>query len=159
MRMDQRRQKVDCFAWIYDMTKTAAESICMYFVLTIRMTWPIPRIHLFACIFMFSKSTSIKDEDLERTDKINPHITYDGRTRKIPSEDAFFWFRRWRRTAVRMTASDGVCWVRAHTFVIDDRVTSIGNSFDRGSAGLGEINFLRTWTFWRLTTDLHAYYY
>ena len=43
-----------------------------------------------------------------------------------------------------MTANDGACWVRAHNFVIDDGVTSIGNSFDRGSAGLGKITFLRT---------------
>ena len=55
------------------MTKTAAESVCMYFVLTIRMTLPRSRIHLFACIFMFAKSTSIKDEDLEGTDKICPY--------------------------------------------------------------------------------------
>ena len=37
-----------------------------------------------------------------------------------------------------MTANDGVCWVCASTSVIDDRVTSIGNAFDRGSAGLGD---------------------
>ena len=36
--------------------------------------------------------------------------------------------------AVSMTANDGACWVRAHTFLIDDGVTSIGNVFDRGSA-------------------------
>ena len=41
-----------------------------------------------------------------------------------------------------MTASDGACWVRARTSVIDDGVTSIGNAFDCGSAGLGEITFL-----------------
>ena len=72
------------------------------------------------------------------------HITYDGRTRKIPSEDTFFYFRRRRRTAVSMTENDGACWVRAHTSVIDDGVTSIGNAFDCGSAGLGEITFLKT---------------
>ena len=43
-----------------------------------------------------------------------------------------------------MTASDGVCWVRARTYVVDDGVTSIGNALDRGSVGLGEIAFLRT---------------
>ena len=43
-----------------------------------------------------------------------------------------------------MTPNDGACWVRAHTFVIDDGVNSIGNAFDRGSARLGEITFLRT---------------
>ena len=41
-----------------------------------------------------------------------------------------------------MTANDGACWVCASTSVIDDRVTSIGNAFDRGSAGLGEITFI-----------------
>ena len=40
-----------------------------------------------------------------------------------------------------MTANDGACWVRAHTFVTDDIMTSIGNAFDRDSAGLGEITF------------------
>ena len=72
------------------------------------------------------------------------HITYDGRTQKIPSEDTLFYFRRRRWTAVSMTANDGACWVRAHTFVIGDGVTSIGNAFDRGSVGLGEITLLRT---------------
>ena len=45
-----------------------------------------------------------------------------------------------------MKLNDGACWVRAHTFVIDDGVTSIGNAFDRGSARLGKITFLRTLT-------------
>ena len=38
-----------------------------------------------------------------------------------------------------MITNDGACWVRARTSVIDDGVTSIGNAFDRGSAGLGKI--------------------
>ena len=58
-----------------------------------------------------------------------------------------------------MTASDGACWVRARTFVIDDGVTSIGNVFDRGNAGLDEITFFENLTFRQLTTDLHANYY
>ena len=63
---------------------------------------------------------------------------------KIPSEDTLFYFRNRRRTAVSMTANDGAFWERAHTFVIDEGVTSIGNAFDRGSARFGEITFLRT---------------
>ena len=55
------------------MTKTMAEPVCMYFVLPIRMTRPRPRINLFAYIFMFAKSTYIKDEDLEGTYKIRPY--------------------------------------------------------------------------------------
>ena len=43
-----------------------------------------------------------------------------------------------------MTENDGVFWVRAHSFVIDNGVTSIGNDFDRGSVGLGKTTFLRT---------------
>ena len=42
------------------------------------------------------------------------------------------------------------CWsvLGACTYiVIDDGVTSIGNAFDRGSARIGEITFLRTCTF------------
>ena len=54
------------------MTNTTTEPVCMYFVLPIRMTRPGPRLNLFACIFMFEKSTSIKDEDLEGTHKIRP---------------------------------------------------------------------------------------
>ena len=71
-RMDQRPQKVDFFAQIYNMTKTTTEPVCMYFVLTIRMTRPRPRLNLFTCIFMFAKSTSIKYEYLEGNDKIRP---------------------------------------------------------------------------------------
>ena len=58
-----------------------------------------------------------------------------------------------------MTVNDGAFWVPAHTFVIDDGVTSIGNAFDRGSAGLGDITFFDNLTSRRLTTDLHANYY
>ena len=72
------------------------------------------------------------------------HNTYDRRTQKIPSGDTLFYFQKRRRTAVIVTANDGVCWVRAHTFVIDDGVNSIGNAFDCGSARLGKIIFLRT---------------
>ena len=72
------------------------------------------------------------------------HNMYDGRTQKIPSEDTVFYFRWRRHTAISMTVNGGACWVRAHTFVIDDGVTSIGNAFNCGSAGLGEINFLIT---------------
>ena len=46
-----------------------------------------------------------------------------------------------------MTPNDGACWVRAHTFVTDDRMTSIGNAFDRDSARLGEITFLENLIF------------
>ena len=87
------------------------------------------------------------------------HNTYGGRTQKIPSEDTLFYFRWRRRTAVSTTANDGACWVRAHNFVIDDGVTSIGNDFDPGSTGLGEITFFEKMTFRQLTTDLHANYY
>ena len=87
------------------------------------------------------------------------HNTYDGRTQKILSEDILFYFWWRRRTAVSMTANDGACWIRAHTFVIDNGVTSIGNAFDHGGARLGEINFLRTGPFRQLTTDLHGNYY
>ena len=58
-----------------------------------------------------------------------------------------------------MITNDGTCWVRARTSVIDDGVTSIGNTFDRGSAGLGKITFLDNLNFRLLTTDLHANYY
>ena len=69
---------------------------------------------------------------------------YNGSTRTIPSEDTSFYIRKRKRTAVSVTANDGACWVRAHTFVIDDGVTRIGNALDRGSARFGKITFLRT---------------
>ena len=75
------------------------------------------------------------------------HNMYDRRTRKIQSEDTFFYLQKRRRTAVSMTDNDGACWVCAHTFVIDDGVTSIVNAFNRGSARLGKITFLRTCPF------------
>ena len=65
-------------------------------------------------------------------------------TQNIPSEDTFFYLRRRRQTDVSMTVNDGACWVCAHNFLIDDGVTSIGNAFDRGSAGLGEITLFGT---------------
>ena len=40
-----------------------------------------------------------------------------------------------------MTPNDGACWVRAHTFTTDDRMTSIVNAFDRDCVRLGEITF------------------
>ena len=43
------------------------------------------------------------------------HNKYAGRTRKIPSEDTLFYFRKRRRTAVSVTANVGACWVYAHT--------------------------------------------
>ena len=55
------------------MTNNTTEPVCMYFVLPIRMTRPRPRLNLFECIFMFAKSASIKDEDLEGADKIRPY--------------------------------------------------------------------------------------
>ena len=70
------------------------------------------------------------------------HNTYNGRIQKIPSEDTLFYFRWIRQRAVSMTANDGACWVCAHTSVIDDGVTSIGNAFDHVSARLGEITFV-----------------
>ena len=51
-RMGQRQQNIDCFACLYDMNKTTTEPVCMYFT--------------------FAKSTSIKDENIEETDKICP---------------------------------------------------------------------------------------
>ena len=35
------------------------------------------------------------------------HNMYDRKTRKIPSEDTLFYFRKRRRTAVSVTVSDG----------------------------------------------------
>ena len=63
------------------MIKTTTEPVCMYFVFPTRMTLPRPQRNLFACIFMFAKSTSIKDEYLEGTDKIRPQYVQRKDTR------------------------------------------------------------------------------
>ena len=42
--------------------------------------------------------------------------TYDGRKQEISLEDTLFYFQKRRRTAVSVTANDGTCWVRAHTW-------------------------------------------
>ena len=63
--------------------------------------------------FTFAKSTSIKDEDLEGTDKIRPQYehecAYDGTTRTIPSKDTIFRFRKRTRAAVSVTENVGAC--------------------------------------------------
>ena len=154
-RMGQRQQKIDCFAWLYDMTKTTTEPVCMYFVLPIRMTWSRSWIHLFACIFMFAKSTSIKDEDLEGNDKIRPQYVQQKDTKDtigryivlLPEEKS--GSRQREREWWRVL---GACTY----IVIDDGVTSIGNAFKSSSARIGEITFLRTCPLynWRLTYTL-----
>ena len=103
---------------------------------------------------MLAKSTSIKDEDLEGTDKIRPQYVQQEDTKDtivrymvlLPEEKA------------DSCQSDSKCWrmLGACTYiVIDDGVTSIGNAFDRGSARMGEITFLITCPFLQLTIDLH----
>ena len=42
-----------------------------------------------------------------------------------------------------MTVNDGVCWLRAHTFVIDYGVTSIGNDFGR-VIRIGKTKYMQT---------------
>ena len=72
------------------------------------------------------------------------HNTYDRRTRKIPSEDTIVLLPEDKANSCQR---DSECWrvTGACTYiVIDDGATSIGNSFYRGSARIGEITFLRT---------------
>ena len=66
--------------------------------------------------------------DSVTSDKIFPYHVRRKDTKDTVGR-CIFWFRRWRRTAVRMTANDGACWVHAHNFVTDDGVTSIGKWF------------------------------
>ena len=82
--------------------------------------------------FTFAKSTSIKDEDLEGTDKIRTQYVRREYTKDtivlLPEEKADSCQR------------DSKCWrmLCACTYiVIDDKVTSIGNAFDRGIASIG----------------------
>ena len=69
------------------------------------------------------------------------HNTYNGRTRKIPSEDTIVLLPEEKANSCQ---NDSECWrvLGACTYiVIDDGVTSIGNDFDGGSARIGEITF------------------
>ena len=103
------------------MTKDRTEPVCMY--------------------FKFSKSTSIKDEDLEGTDKYT-HNTYDERTQKIPSEDTIVLLSEEKLDSCKR---DRKCWRMPSActcIVIDDRVTSIRNAFDHDNAMLGKNHFL-----------------
>ena len=107
---------------------------------------------------MFAKSTSIKDEDLEGTDKIRPQY--------VRREDTKYAIRRYIVLLTEEKADsckrDSECWRvlgACKYIVIDDGVTSTGNAFDRGSARIGETTFLRTCPFRKLTIDLHNKYY
>ena len=69
------------------------------------------------------------------------HNTYNGSTQKIPLEDTIVLLPEEKADSCQR---DSKCWhvLGACTYiVIDDRVTSIGNAFDCGSARLGEITF------------------
>ena len=127
-RMGQIPQKNDCFACLYAMTKTTTKPVCMYFT--------------------FAKSTSIKDEDLEGTDKIRPQYaherTYDGMTQKIPSKDTIVSLPEEKANSCQR---DSECWRvpgACTCIVTDDGVTSMMNAFDRDNAMLGRITFRRT---------------
>ena len=79
------------------------------------------------------------------------HNTYDGRTRKIPSEDTFVLLPEEKADSCQRGSK---CWrlPGVYTYiVIDDGVTIIGNAFDRGSAMLGKITFFENLPL--LTTD------
>ena len=95
---------------------------------------------------MFAKSTSIKDEDLEGTDKIRPQYVRREDTKDTIVRYIFLLPEDKADSCQR----DSECWrvLGACTYiVIDDGVTSIGNDFDRGSARIGEITFLITCPF------------
>ena len=111
--MGQSPQKNDCSAYLYAMTKTTTEPVCMY--------------------FMFAKSTSIKDEDIERTNKIRPQYaherTYGRMTQKIPLKDTIVSLPE-ERANICQRASE--CWLmpgECTCIVTDDGVTSMMNAF------------------------------
>ena len=79
------------------------------------------------------------------------HNTYDRRTRKIPSEDTIVLLPEDKANSCQ---GDSECWrvpVVCTCIVIDDRVTSMRNAFNRDNAMLGGITFGE---FDLLTTDL-----
>ena len=75
---------------------------------------------------------------------IYAHNTYDGRTQNISSEDTIVLLPEEKADSCQ---HDSECWCvlgACTCIVIDDGVTSIVNAFNRGSARIGEIAFLRT---------------
>ena len=95
---------------------------------------------------MFAKSTSIKDEDLEGTDKIRPQQV----GRKDTKDTIGRYIVLLQEKKANSCQRDKERWrvLGACTYiVIDDGATSIGNAFDRGSARIGEIIFLITCPF------------
>ena len=75
------------------------------------------------------------------------HNTYDGRTRKIPSEDTIVLLLEEKEDSCQR---DNECWcvpVACTCIAIDDRVTSMRNAFDRDNAMLGKITFFENLPF------------
>ena len=105
-----------------------------------------------------SGSTSIKDEDLEGTDKILPKYVQQ----KDMKDNIWRYIVLIPEEKANICQRDSEWWrvLGACTYiVIDDGVTSIVNAFYRGSSRIGEITFLRTCPFWQLKIDLHDNYY
>ena len=145
-RMGQRQQNIDCFACLYDMNKTTTEPVCMYFVLPACMTRPRPRRNLFACILHLQNQHPLRIKILRVLIKY-AHNTYDGRTRKMPSEDTIVLLPEEKANSCQC---DSECWrvPGACTYIlIDDRVTSMINAFDIDNSMLGKITFFENLPF------------
>ena len=69
------------------------------------------------------------------------HNTYDGRTRKIPSEDTIVLLPEEKANSCQRDSETWRVLVACIYILIDDRVTSMRNAFDRGIAMLGKITF------------------
>ena len=67
------------------------------------------------------------------------HNTYDGKTQKIPSEDAIVLLPEEKADSCHRDSEYWRVLGACTCIVIDDGVTSIGNAFDRGSDSFGEI--------------------
>ena len=75
------------------------------------------------------------------------HNTYEGRTRKIPSEDTIVLLLEEKANSCQR---DSECWRvpgACTCIVIDDGVTSMRNASGRDNDMLGKITFLRTCPF------------
>ena len=64
--------------------------------------------------FTFAKSTSIKDEDLEGTDKIRPKYAHERMYERMTQNIPLFRFRKRNQTAVIVAANVGARLARAH---------------------------------------------
>ena len=156
MRKDQRQQKVDFFspAICHDQDHSGT---CLHVLCFCLPVW-YDQDHDGSCLLL---CLCLQNQHPFRMKILRGLIkyarnTHNGRTRKMPSEDTLFYFRKRKRTAVSMTANDSAFSVCAHTLWLMTERSSLEMLSIVVVPVLEKSLFLRTWPFIQLTTDLHT---